>query len=122
MASGVRIGFNDLDGADARCRIAGAAPRNLAAHRIAAVNELAGRQRQIHDGASCRCCSGLDFISLGNCSALRAGVNRSAFEFAIAAGIPHTRFVPLAGRNHLILENGPGWPRFLQEVQAFLAG
>jgi pimeloyl-ACP methyl ester carboxylesterase len=40
----------------------------------------------------------------------------------IAAGIPGARFVLLEGRNHLILENDPGWPRFQQEVEAFLAG
>jgi class 3 adenylate cyclase/pimeloyl-ACP methyl ester carboxylesterase len=39
----------------------------------------------------------------------------------MAAGIPGARFVALEGRNHLILENEPAWPRFLQEVQNFLA-
>jgi class 3 adenylate cyclase/pimeloyl-ACP methyl ester carboxylesterase len=38
----------------------------------------------------------------------------------IAAKIPGARFVPLEGRNHLILENEPAWPRFMSEVQSFL--
>jgi pimeloyl-ACP methyl ester carboxylesterase len=38
----------------------------------------------------------------------------------IAAKIPGARFVPLEGRNHLILETEPAWPRFLAEVQSFL--
>ena len=39
----------------------------------------------------------------------------------IAAGIPGARFAALEGRNHLILETDPGWPRFRAEMQAFLA-
>ena len=38
----------------------------------------------------------------------------------VAAGIPGARFVALDGRNHLIFEHEPAWPRFLQEVRAFL--
>ena len=38
----------------------------------------------------------------------------------LAAGIPAARFVPLQGRNHLILESEPAFPRFLQEIRAFL--
>jgi class 3 adenylate cyclase/pimeloyl-ACP methyl ester carboxylesterase len=39
----------------------------------------------------------------------------------LAAGIPGARFVPLASRNHMILEDEPAFPRFLQEVRSFLA-
>ena len=39
----------------------------------------------------------------------------------MAARIPGSRFVPLEGRNHLILETDPGWPRFIDEVTRFLA-
>jgi pimeloyl-ACP methyl ester carboxylesterase len=39
----------------------------------------------------------------------------------LAAGIPGARFVPLASRNHMILEEEPEFPRFLQEVRSFLA-
>jgi pimeloyl-ACP methyl ester carboxylesterase len=39
----------------------------------------------------------------------------------LAAGIPGERFVPLPSRNHLILENEPAFPRFLQELRTFLA-
>lgn len=40
----------------------------------------------------------------------------------LATHIPAARFVGLDGRNHLILEDDPGWPRFQREVGAFLAG
>jgi pimeloyl-ACP methyl ester carboxylesterase/DNA-binding SARP family transcriptional activator len=39
----------------------------------------------------------------------------------LAAGIPGARFVTLEGQNHLIMEQEPAWPRFLEEVNAFLA-
>ncbi|MDP6572332.1 MAG: alpha/beta fold hydrolase [Rhodospirillales bacterium] len=38
----------------------------------------------------------------------------------MAATIPGARFVALEGRNHLILEDEPAWPRFLEEVRGFL--
>ncbi len=39
----------------------------------------------------------------------------------MAAGIPGARIVALDGRNHVILEDEPAWPRFLQEVESFLS-
>jgi len=39
----------------------------------------------------------------------------------MAAGIPGARFVALEGRNHMMLEDEPAWPRFLREVESFLA-
>ncbi len=39
----------------------------------------------------------------------------------MAAMIPNARFVALDGHNHLILEDEPAWPRFMKEVNAFLA-
>ena len=39
----------------------------------------------------------------------------------MAAMIPDSRFVALEGKNHLILEDEPAWPRFIEEVRAFLA-
>lgn len=39
----------------------------------------------------------------------------------MAATIPGAKFVALEGRNHLILENEPAWPRFLEETRTFLA-
>jgi class 3 adenylate cyclase/pimeloyl-ACP methyl ester carboxylesterase len=39
----------------------------------------------------------------------------------MAAGIPGARFVPLEGRNHLILESEPAFPRFLDELRTFLS-
>lgn len=38
----------------------------------------------------------------------------------LASLIPGARFVPLEGRNHVILEDEPAWPRFLAELDAFL--
>ncbi len=38
----------------------------------------------------------------------------------LAALIPNAQFVALDGRNHLILENEPAWPRFVEEVRTFL--
>jgi pimeloyl-ACP methyl ester carboxylesterase len=40
----------------------------------------------------------------------------------IAAAIPGAHFVPLEGRNHLILDTDPGWPKFMDEVRSFLVG
>jgi len=39
----------------------------------------------------------------------------------LAAGIPGARFVALQGRNHLILEHEPAYPRFLEEIRSFLS-
>jgi pimeloyl-ACP methyl ester carboxylesterase/DNA-binding winged helix-turn-helix (wHTH) protein len=39
----------------------------------------------------------------------------------LAALIPGARFVSLDGRNHVLLEEEPAWPRFLDEVRRFLA-
>lgn len=38
----------------------------------------------------------------------------------IAAGIPGARFVPLEGRNHVILESDPAWSRLFEEVENFI--
>ena len=38
----------------------------------------------------------------------------------MAAMIPGARFIPLEGRNHLMLEHEPAWPRFLEEIRTFL--
>jgi pimeloyl-ACP methyl ester carboxylesterase/DNA-binding winged helix-turn-helix (wHTH) protein/class 3 adenylate cyclase len=38
----------------------------------------------------------------------------------LAASIEGARFVPLEGRNHILLEDEPAWPRFLAEVRTFL--
>jgi len=38
----------------------------------------------------------------------------------LAALIPGARLVPLESRNHILLEAEPAWPRFLEEVNAFL--
>ncbi len=39
----------------------------------------------------------------------------------LAAGIPGARFVSLPSRNHLILEDEPAFPRFVEEIRSFLA-
>jgi class 3 adenylate cyclase/pimeloyl-ACP methyl ester carboxylesterase len=38
----------------------------------------------------------------------------------LAAMIPGARFVALDGRNHVILDGEKEWPRFLEEIRAFL--
>jgi pimeloyl-ACP methyl ester carboxylesterase/DNA-binding winged helix-turn-helix (wHTH) protein len=39
----------------------------------------------------------------------------------IASGIPGARFVPLPGRNHLLMEDEPAWKIFAEELGKFLA-
>ena len=39
----------------------------------------------------------------------------------LAAGIPGARFVALPGKNHVLLEQDPGLPRFFEELKDFLA-
>jgi pimeloyl-ACP methyl ester carboxylesterase len=39
----------------------------------------------------------------------------------LASGIAGARFVPLDSRNHVLLPGEPAWPRFVAEVEAFLA-
>lgn len=39
----------------------------------------------------------------------------------LASLIPSARFVPLEGRNHILLADEPAWPLFLTELHAFLA-
>lgn len=38
----------------------------------------------------------------------------------IAGSIPGARFVPLEGRNHLLLEGDPSWGKFVKEVRRFI--
>ena len=38
----------------------------------------------------------------------------------LAASIPGAQFVPLNGRNHLLLEGDPSWGKFIREVRRFL--
>jgi pimeloyl-ACP methyl ester carboxylesterase/DNA-binding CsgD family transcriptional regulator len=38
----------------------------------------------------------------------------------LAALIPRSTFVPLEGRNHIMLEDEPAWTRFIQEMHAFI--
>jgi len=39
----------------------------------------------------------------------------------LASAIPRARFVPLDGRNHILLEHEAAWARFVDEVSRFLA-
>jgi pimeloyl-ACP methyl ester carboxylesterase/DNA-binding winged helix-turn-helix (wHTH) protein len=39
----------------------------------------------------------------------------------LAAQLPDSRFVILDSANHLLLEDEPAWPRFLAEIDAFIA-
>ena len=38
----------------------------------------------------------------------------------MAASIPNARFVPLEGKNHILLEDEPAWPVLLSEVRRFI--
>lgn len=38
----------------------------------------------------------------------------------LASLIPSAQFVPLPGRNHILLEDDPAWPRFVEETLSFL--
>ena len=40
----------------------------------------------------------------------------------VASLIPGARFVPLEGRNHILLESEPGWKQLVTELGAFLSG
>ena len=40
----------------------------------------------------------------------------------LAAMIPGARFVPLEGRNHILMEGEPAWRRFVEELRGFLPG
>jgi DNA-binding CsgD family transcriptional regulator len=40
----------------------------------------------------------------------------------LASSIPGARFVPLEGRNHVLLEEEPAWEAFKQELRKFLPG
>jgi pimeloyl-ACP methyl ester carboxylesterase len=39
----------------------------------------------------------------------------------LAATIPDSRFVTLDSPNHILLADEPAWPRFLEEIETFLA-
>lgn len=39
----------------------------------------------------------------------------------LAGRIPHCRFLPLEGRNHILQPRDPGWRLFIEEVRRFLA-
>ena len=49
------------------------------------------------------------------------GAVRYERGLALASGIPNARFVTLESDNHLLLEDEPAWPKFLEEVRRFLA-
>lgn len=50
------------------------------------------------------------------------GDNMVPFEAGrqLASFLPDARFVPLKGDNHILLEDEPAWPVFLEEVRGFL--
>jgi pimeloyl-ACP methyl ester carboxylesterase len=51
------------------------------------------------------------------------GVGDAAVPFdqgrRLAALIPGARFISLQSQNHILLEDEPAWPRFLDEVRHF---
>jgi hypothetical protein len=40
----------------------------------------------------------------------------------LASGIKGAKLTVLDSSNHILLENEPSWPRFLEEIDAFIAG
>lgn len=40
----------------------------------------------------------------------------------LAAAIPHARFLPLPGDNHILMPEDEGWPMFVRALREFLAG
>jgi pimeloyl-ACP methyl ester carboxylesterase len=72
----------------------------------------------------------IDVVDLAKCVTVPTlvlhGTGDGAVPFdqgrATAALIPGARFVPLEGRNHIILADEPAWPRFVDEVHKFLRG
>ncbi len=54
----------------------------------------------------------------------RRGDARIPFEEGRTLGslIPNAQFVVLEGRNHIVLDNEPEWPRLTSEIRNFLAG
>lgn len=38
----------------------------------------------------------------------------------LAALVPGARFVPIESRNHILLMDEPAWPRFVEQVRAFI--
>lgn len=39
----------------------------------------------------------------------------------LATLIPGAQFVPLEGKNHILLEDEPAWPKFVTALQSFLS-
>lgn len=88
--------------------------------RVSTTAEIAARMVATFDSLDVRAqAPGLDTPTL----VLHAtGDLRVPFEEGrlLASLIPGARFVPLDGRNHILLESDPGWPQFLREIREFL--
>ncbi len=39
----------------------------------------------------------------------------------IASQMPNAKFVMLEGEKHVIQREDPGWPRFIEEIESFIA-
>lgn len=39
----------------------------------------------------------------------------------IASQMPNAKFVMLEGDKHIIQREDPGWPRFMEEIESFIA-
>lgn len=67
-----------------------------------------------------------DLLPQVHCPTLAAHVKGDSmvpFEAGrdLAGRIPHCRFLPLEGRNHILQPRDPGWRMFIEEVRRFLA-
>lgn len=88
--------------------------------RITASSETAVRIRQMHSIADV--VDLLPQVAVPTLVIHRRGDTAVPFEAGrqMAADIPGARFVPLAGRNHIIIESEDEWPKFVDEVQRFV--
>lgn len=128
LISIVRVGWDRPNPAFRRAFtsmfVPGATPEQMAwfdeMQRMSATGEMAARLRRSR--------SEVDITEIASHIAVPTLVLHARNDAVVpfeegrrAAGlIPDARFVPLEGRNHILLEDEPAWPTFVSEVRAFL--
>lgn len=123
-----RLGWGQKNGAFQRIFSAQMVPEGNEDH-IAWWNDL--QQRTTTPGNAARIREVADNIDVGDLARTldvpTLVINRrqdatGCFEAGkrMAALIPGSRFIPYAGKTHIILESDPEWPRFIADVKGFL--
>jgi ATP/maltotriose-dependent transcriptional regulator MalT len=76
------------------------------------------RQQRVRSDAS----ADLERLTVPTLVAHSVDDRMNDFEHArrLATALPDARLVPLQSRNHIVLEDEPAWPVFVEEVRAFL--